>query len=131
MNTIPDPQLSLEIQELYLENKEWISQLAFLQDEHRFFKKIFDGKILSGRSSEDVLKVANSLTDLKNSIHLMEKLTLKHQHLLEAVLLDKNQSISLDLIEQNATIARDIQLLLSSERMIKKGLFTFVEGGVI
>ena len=42
METIEQKYLVAELQELYLQNNEWLSDLAFLEDEMRLFKKLFD-----------------------------------------------------------------------------------------
>ena len=39
MGTLSDPQLSTELQEYYLVNKQWFSDFLFLEDEMRFFNK--------------------------------------------------------------------------------------------
>lgn len=130
MNTIPDLQLSAELQELYLENKEWISQLQFLKDEYRFFTKLFDKEQIATKkhNSEQMLMIGDSLIQLHQKIEELEKLTAAHQHLIETILKDQKHYISLELIEQNVSISKEIKLLLSTDKLIKKDLFALVEG---
>ena len=42
METTQNEQLASELQELYLENKGWLSDVIFMEDEFRFFRKLFD-----------------------------------------------------------------------------------------
>jgi hypothetical protein len=130
MNTIPDLQLSQELQELYLENKEWRSEIDFLKDEHRFFTKLLNAEKLATlkHSSEQIELIGASLSLLQQKIVALENLTSAHQHLIESILSDSEQNIGLELIEQNATISREIKQLLDSDRKIKKDLFKLVEG---
>jgi len=46
MDTLIQPTLSEELQELYLENKEWLSDILFVEDEVRFLKKVTDQVLL-------------------------------------------------------------------------------------
>jgi hypothetical protein len=129
MNTIPDLQLSSELQELYLENKEWISELQFLKDEYRFFTKLFDEKQIAAKihSPEEILIIEDNLAQLQQKINKLEQLTTKHQHLIESMLKDKDLHIGLELIEQNVAIGKEIKLLLKTDRLIKNNLFALVE----
>lgn len=130
MNITPDLQLSSELQELYLENKEWISQLQFLKDEYRFFIKLFDTEqnVARKHSVEQVLMIGDSLLLLRQKIAELEKLTSAHQHLIATILKDKQHYIGLELIEQNTVLGKEIKLLLKTSQLIKKDLFTLVEG---
>ena len=47
MITSSDPQLSSELQELYLQNKQWLSDVLFLEDETRFFQTLFNTALSS------------------------------------------------------------------------------------
>ena len=131
MNINPDLQLSSELQELYLENKEWIAQLQFLKDEYRFFIKLFNSEQIAARkhSVEQVLMIGDSLMLLREKIEELEKLTITHQHLIASILKDEKQHVGLALIEQNTAIGKEIKLLLSNSQLIKKDLFALVEGG--
>ncbi|MFD0940244.1 hypothetical protein [Pedobacter boryungensis] len=130
MNTIPDLQLSQELQELYLENKEWRSEIDFLKDEHRFFTKLLNAEKLATirHGKEQIEMIGTNLALLQQKIDDLENLTSKHQHLLESILSDNEKHIGLELIEQNAAISKEIKFLLASDRQIKKDLFSLVEG---
>lgn len=130
MNTIQDLQLSQELQELYLENKEWRSEIDFLKDEHRFLTKLLNAEKLAmiRHGQEQIALIGTSLVLLQQKIEDLENLTSKHQHLLESIFSDSNQHIGLELIEQNVAIGKEIKLLLASDKIIKKDLFDLVEG---
>lgn len=133
MNITTDLQLSSELQELYLENKEWISQLQFLKDEYRFFIKLFDTEQTATRkhSVKQILMIGDSLLLLRQKIAELEKLTIAHQHLITTILKDKQHYIGLELIEQNTVIGKEIKLLLKTSQLIKKDLFELVEADKI
>jgi hypothetical protein len=130
MITIADLQFSEELQELYLENKEYSAQLKFLQDEYRFFTKLFDAKQLNpkNKAEEQVLLVKRSLLSLKKGLAKVEELAKHHKKLIEAVLKNPDQAIDLTLIEVNAALGDALTSLLQMVREIKTELFTLVEG---
>ncbi|WP_090993719.1 hypothetical protein [Pedobacter insulae] len=130
MEINPDLQLSSELQELYLENKEWRSQIDFLKDEYRFFTKLFAADKLAAmkHAPEKVEMMGNSLDLLHQKIKDLESLTSEHQHLIESILTEPKQHIGFELIEQNASIGTKIKFLFESDRAIKKDLFELVEG---
>ncbi|TKC12387.1 hypothetical protein FA048_01855 [Pedobacter polaris] len=125
----PDLQLSQELQELYLENKEYMSQLLFLEDEYRFFLQLFETRytaIGEKHSEEELMFVGASLDELKSQMGKLKNLISKHQHLLETILKNEKQTIGFELIEENSIIAQTIATLLDSDKNIKKALFELV-----
>jgi len=130
MNTNPDLQLSSELAELYLENKEWRSEIDFLKDEHRFFTKLLaaDRSAIKNPPAEQIELIKTSLAVLKQQLDDLESLTSKHQDLIESIFTDSEQRVGLELIEQNAVINKEIKQLLAADRTIKKNLFELVEG---
>lgn len=130
MNTNPDLQLSSELAELYLENKEWRSEIDFLKDEHRFFTKLLaaDRLAIKNPPAEQIELIKTSLAVLKQQLDDLESLTSKHQDLIESIFTDSEQRVGLELIEQNAAINKEIKQLLAADRTIKKDLFELVEG---
>jgi mannose-1-phosphate guanylyltransferase len=130
MITIADLQFSEELQELYLENKEYNAQLKFLQDEYRFFTKLLDAEQFDfkNKTEEQVILVEKSLTQLKEKLKKVEELAGQHKQLIESVLKNPKQPIDLTLIEMNATLGDSLKSLLQADREIKTELFTLVEG---
>ena len=130
MNNQTEQQLSSELQELYLENKQWLSDVLFLEDEAAFFQKLFES-VLSSAVKEnlltEILFINASLRQLEERRKEQKDLILKHQHLLENLIKDQSKKISLDLIIDNEKIIEEIKSLFISEKLLKKELYILVE----
>ena len=131
MNTPSDPQLSSELQELYLQNKQWLSDVLFLEDETRFFHKILDTVLTTavkeGRLHE-VQLINASLTQMEERRNKLKTVVIRHHHMLELMLKEQDKKIGLDMINENITIIKVIKALFISDKVIKKELYTLVEG---
>ncbi len=129
MNT-SDSQLSSELQELYLQNKEWLSDIHFLEDETRFFQKLFD-KVLSSSIDEDKFEevkfIDSSLSELQNRRAKLKTLINSQLQLLQSLIKDQTQKMDLQFIEANTKASNEIKALFSSDKLIKKELYTLVE----
>ena len=130
MNNQTEQQLSSELQELYLENKQWLSDVLFLEDEAAFFQKLFES-VLSSAVKEnlltEILFINASLRQLEERRKEQKELILKHQHLLENLIKDQSKKIGLDLIIGNEKIIEEIKSLFISEKLLKKELYILVE----
>ena len=130
MNNQTEQQLSSELQELYLENKQWLSDVLFLEDEAAFFQKLFES-VLSSAVKEnlltEILFINASLRQLEERRKEQKDLILKHQHLLENLIKDQSKKISFDLIIDNEKIIEEIKSLFISEKLLKKELYILVE----
>ena len=130
MNNQTEQQLSSELQELYLENKQWLSDLLFLEDEAAFFQKLFES-VLSSAVKEnlvtEILFINASLKQLEERREEQKELILKHQHLLENLIKDQSKKIGLNLIIDNGKIIEEIKSLFISEKLLKKELYILVE----
>lgn len=129
MNNTTDLQLSEELQELYLENKEWVAKIDFLKDELRFFNKLFAAKQLNAGSDQqtEALNIQERLNTLAQQIQHLTELTAKHQKLITTCLTSQQQKIGIALIEQNYAIQKEVTELLAADQLIKKSLFALVE----
>jgi hypothetical protein len=127
METLSDVELSAELQELYLQNKQWLSDVLFLEDETRFFRKIFS-RVASApfQETSEVHYIHTSLGELEDHRNMLKKLVLSHQKSLEALLGDMNLVFGLELMEENTRIIREIQELFALDRSLKVRLFLFV-----
>ncbi len=130
MKIATDHQLSSELQELYLENKQWFSDVLFLEDEIRFFQKLF-GNVLSsivkdGQVTELQLikKHLNNLDQRKSDLKILIE---NHQDMIKDFLKHENKQISLNLILENTKIVTEIKELFKSEKLLKKELYMLVE----
>jgi hypothetical protein len=131
MDVLSESILSTELQELYLQNKEWMSQVLFLEDESRFFQKLFGQKLFlvgKNHTAKQIDLISESLSSLQERTIKLKSLVLKHQHLLASILKDPAQTIGIRLIEEHAAITAEVQQLFFSDRLLKSELFAMVEG---
>lgn len=131
MDVLSESRLSAELQELYLQNKEWMSHVLFLEDENRFFQKLFGQKLFvigKSHTTKQINLISGSLANLYERTVKLKSLVIKHQHLLEDILKDKEHTVGLSLIEEHAVITAEVQELLLSDRLLKSKLFLMVEG---
>lgn len=125
-----DPQLSAELQELYLENKEWLSDILFLEDEMRFFQNLFD-TVISKRVKKNHQQQVEVITTSLNGIllrrkHLKAILNARKKNL-EQLLEGKIEYIGVELIEEDSAVIAEIRSLLATDKTIKKELFALIE----
>lgn len=129
MNT-SDSQLSSELQELYLQNKEWLSDILYLEDETRFFQKLFD-KVLSSSIDEDKFEevkfIDSSLSELQNRRAKLKTLVNSQIQVLQSMMKDLTQKMDLQFIAANTKASNEIKALFSSDKLVKKELYTLVE----
>ena len=130
MNTQVDIQLSAELQELYLENKEWLSDILFLEDEIRFFQNLFD-TVLSARvkrkNIQQVEVISASLSGILERRKQLKFLLNSRKKKLEQLLEGKLVQIGLGFIEEDAAIIIEIKSLLATDKLVKNELFALIE----
>ena len=129
MNTA-EAQLSSELQELYLENKETLSDILFLEDESRFFQKLFDKVLLSPIKEEkfqEIESVNSNLAELRNRREKLKIVLTNQQLSIESMLKNADMKIELSLVDQNTIITAEIKALLTSDKLVKKELYALVE----
>lgn len=130
METIEQKQLSAELQGLYLDNKEWLSDICFLEDEMRFFKKLF-GKVITLSIQEnrvgEIHPVNKSLTELNDKRQALKNLIIKHQNDLEALIKDQSKTTGIGFINDNAQIVEKIKALFTEEKVVRKNLYKLTE----
>ncbi len=130
METIESRQLSSELQELHLENKEWLSDVLFMEDEMRFLKKLFDRVItlaIHEQRIQELHPVNKSLAELGEKRQTLKLLIIKNQHLLESMLKHPEKVMSMELIAKNTQITEAIKALFLEEKAVKKDLFALAE----
>ena len=130
METKIEAQLASELQEMYLENKEWQSDILFLADEMRFFQEIFQKLITSPikqNNAEKVEFVNASLTDLQERSNHLKSTINNRQHVLVSMLKDEVKTITIAFIEEDTAIVNEIKALLVTDKEVKKELFALIE----
>lgn len=123
-------QLSSELQELYLENKEWLSDILFLEDEMRFFQNLFDNVLSANvkrKNIQQVEVVSASLGEILQRRKQLKAVLISRKGKLERLLEGKAESFDLELIERDAAIIREIKTLLATDKLVKNELFALIE----
>lgn len=130
MNNQTDHQLAIELQELYLQNKQWFNDVLFLEEEALFFQKLI-GSVLSSAVKDnlvsEVLLINSSLNRLEDRRTKQKNLILKNQQLIEQILSENDKKISVDFINEHENIIEEIKALFVLEKELKKELYIIVE----
>ena len=125
-----ESQLTSELQELYLESKEKLSDILFLEDESRFFQKLFEKALLSTTTEENFwgLGFVNSrLVELRERLVKLKILLSAQQDSIENVLRDIGTNIEMSLLDQDILICSEIKALHTLDRSVRKELYAHVE----
>jgi hypothetical protein len=130
MKTLIDSTLSAELQELYLENKEWLSDILFLEDEMLFLNRLFD-RILSGEVRRESFPQIEMNSALLNVIlerrKQLKAVLINRKHQIEQLLVGTTVTIGLEFVEEDATIVSEIKSLMVAEKLLKEELFALAQ----
>jgi hypothetical protein len=130
MDTLIESTLSTELQELYLENKEWLSDVLFLEDEMRFFQRLF-AKVLIGRIRREHLQqiamISSMLTVILERRKQLKCILQSRKQTIEQFLKGNLVTIGLAFIEEDAAIIKEVRSLMLAEKLLKDKLFALVE----
>ncbi len=130
MKTDSHSNLSEELQQCYLQNKQWLSDVLFLEDETRFFQKTFDGvfpEAVKSNRFQDVQQLSMGLYKLEERRDHLKNLIIRQQNMLESLLQDNRITVVPDWMDENTKIDNEIKNLFILDRLIKKDLFEMVE----
>lgn len=129
MKTLLISNLSDELQKFYLQNKQWLSDVLFLEDETRFFQKVFDRVFSEGVNEhfQDKQLLSMGLYKLEERRDYLKDLIVRQQNMLESMLEDNRVTVVPDLENDNKKIESEIKNLFISDRLIKKELFEMAE----
>lgn len=130
MEPSKDPQLSSELQELYLENKGWLADDFFFEDETRFLKKLMNDFFLPAIKQNHLLEmqaVQVKLQTLEDRRAHLKSLIEKNQRVLEACLSATDNPAGLAMLNDSALIQQEIKALFKEDKSIKRDLFALVE----
>lgn len=129
MTTAIDTQLSSEFQELFLENKEWLADVLFLEDEIRFITKLmkvnFQKAVKTPRLTE-MQGLMAELQQLEKRCSELKTMVEMNQHSLETCISDPESLTGLDLIENCTWIQQEIKVLFKADASLKRELFALV-----
>lgn len=129
MNTA-EAQLSSELQELYLENKETLSDILFLEVESRFLEKLLEKVLLSSLKEEKIKEIEfvnSNLVELQDRRDKLKILLSSQQHSIENMLKGADMVIEMSLLDHNTFITKEIKALLRADKLIKQELYAMVE----
>jgi hypothetical protein len=115
---IEDNELNVELQELYLVDKQWLSDLEFINTELAFLKKLAMSHSVKVSESEraDIAVSEKTYCDLK-----MDLLAFLHQ--LEPLVTQKKKNIDLSIIETYTHLNQTLADALLNCKMLKKTVF--------
>lgn len=123
---IEDNELNAELQELYLVNKQWLSDLQFLDTELEFLRKLAANNPVAVVRTEEL----NSLLDIKNSYSNLKKDILDYLGELEPLIVEKHGDFNLLLIEKYALfkdrLAEIFKLCVSTKKRIFESIQTYL-----
>jgi hypothetical protein len=120
---VVDPALSAELQELYLENKEWSSNICFLEEDMHFIQNLFNKVISEKAKNGSLQKVSTVITNVNLLINRRKQLKLvltKRTFKLEQLLEGNTGTIELQFIEEDSAIIKEIKSLLVAQRLLKE-----------
>lgn len=123
---IEDKELDAELQELYLVNKQWLSDLQFLDTELEFLRKLAANNPVAVVRTEEL----NNLLDIKNSYLRLKKDILAYLRELEPLIVGEQKYFSLLLIEKYAQLkdglAEIFKLCVYTKRRIFHGIQSYL-----
>ncbi len=120
---IEDNELNAELQELYLVNKQWLSDLEFLDTELEFLTKLAASNPVAVVRTEEL----NNLLDIKNSYRGLKKDILSYLHELEPLIVEKHKDFNLLLIEKHAQLKDRLAEIFKSCVSAKRRIFECIQ----
>lgn len=123
-----DEELALELQELYLTGKQWLSDIAFMEEELGFLKELM-GRFslpLPGDPSETKRYEIISALPLREAFHLeLKQEVTVFMGKLEPMILGPGRQISLQLIEDYSLLKQKVTDALLKLKAIKYACINF------
>ncbi len=130
MKTEEDTALELELQELYLASKHWLSDIDFISDELRFFKDVIRKYFVQGQG----VRIGTKLDGYAMMLDQLERESLKitarvtdYLKFMEPYVSDPAKKIGLSLIEKHTTLENDMSSLFDAAKLLKKSIFSLAE----
>ena len=127
--TKQDPQLEIELQELYILSKHWASDIDFAEDEIRILKDVLNKhlthfKKLQLDEASDFYKML-ALQDV--AVWDTKRKVSEFLQFIKPLVIGSTNEIGINLIEKFAVLNTDIQDLLDVVKQIKKSLFHSID----
>ncbi len=132
-HTIAYDQLNGELQELYLECKQWVSDLDFLDREFVFLEKLLMSAVSPLAHQEPAEKVPNILLEAIKTAKKQEALKqemLAYLHMLETFIIDSNQNLDITLIKKHSNLEAELNQLKLAFTTVKTMVFNLTKKGI-
>ena len=117
-----DQELEFELQELYLTGKQWLSDIAFLEEELQFLKELM-GKFaipLPGSRQQGKQQDMMEALSLREAAHTeLKQQVLIYMNKLEPLIVEPDTRISLQLVEDYMLLKRKVENALLDLKSIK------------
>lgn len=117
---IEDNELNAELQELYLVNKQWLSDLEFLDTELEFLTKLAANNAIAIVRTEEL----NSLQDIGNTYVVLKRDILNYLHQLEPLIVAKTKDLDITLIENYTQLKNRLSDIFEICRATRKEVFS-------
>jgi hypothetical protein len=127
---VPDTQLEFELQELYILCKHWMQDLAFVEDELRFFKNILQKYEAMGAKNDQPSECAQfsaKIQKLEGHLLTLKKSVPEYLNLLKPFINDLKKEIHLDIVLKYNALQTEIQNLFWISKKLKSELFAYTE----
>jgi len=124
---VEDSQLEAELQELYLVNKQWLSDLEFLDTELEFLRKLAATASVAVVRNEEL----NSLYIIEDSYAFLKKDLTVYLHKLEPLIKGKSKQPDLKLIEGYAQLKTRFAEMFEQCGKLKKEIFEVTKADMI
>ncbi|MDR3697724.1 hypothetical protein [Mucilaginibacter sp.] len=121
-----DSELNTELQELYLEAKQWIADLDFLDSELAFLNKLTGNMTVHAAQKHEVEKlngIEKAYLGLKEEMHA-------YLHKLEPLIAQKKENFNIDLIETYTHLKWRLDEVLHSCQTVKNSVFDHSKHGL-
>jgi hypothetical protein len=116
---IEDNQLEAELQELYLVDKQWLSDLEFLDTELEFLRKLAATSSAASTRDEEL----NKLVVIENTYNFLKKDLRAYLHQLEPLIIAKSKLLDLSLIENYGLLKTRLAGMFQQCQKLKKEIF--------
>ena len=123
---IEDSQLNTELQELYLEAKQWMTDLDFLDSELAFLNKLTANLAIQAEKEEEIEK----LTGIEKVYLSLKGEMYAYLHGLEPLITQKKENFNLGLIETYTHLKWRLDEVLHGCQNVKNSIFDHTKRGL-
>jgi hypothetical protein len=122
---IEDKELTAELQELYLEGKEWISDLDFMETDIDFLKKLYFG--LMKNSAAPSADTAMGIGALEQSQRSLKSRIRGYLHTIEPLIINSDTTFQFSLLETFNILQHDLYETSATYKAVKNQVFALTK----